>query len=560
MKKLDSETLDFLLQTDVIEELLPSIGKNPWQVLHLNTDNGPYRLGMWSMLLNKSAVKKAMKRDSWDLHRGDGRPGFSQSWTKGKEVTTYERFGNDDGFRPFVLYRSFWGAFPEYVELDEQFRLYHDLAEDKERGLLLSFDESGREIQVARITPDEVYVQLKYLRQFQAGTGLYLAIYFDSVRFSNISINGIPTYEQQLLDTNNMIRWQRYIAERDFITLKEYRTFSRVLGKIILPPPTIDKAGVWPFKIEDDRKAVSFIIGIDNEGNEIEHSSSPNKLSDYFGGNPGEPHYLTPVYFRREVMTKYFAEPERYTVSDGMLRCLSLWSCQIDNDLESHVVVFLGDLGRDLPYDEQLHWRQFNVLPEGGVSETNFRRSFLNQFTDPQSADLTFRHMYVTFNRNWEKVFGWPLFLPPSPGDEYLLDTVRIPVTNSQVELDEQIGHLTKLIVDSLNEKELTRVAGNLEEGTKGIGRLDGFLTTTQFPQREAVVQLLRDLQNLRSTGSAHRKGSGYEKIIAKLSVDPKKKPDTVRRLLEETIVALNALRIFYCGEEKTSAESADSS
>ena len=80
--------------------------------------------------------------------------------------------------------------------------------------------------------------------------------------------------------------------------------------------------------------------------------------------------------FRREVLAKYFAEPERYSVSDGQLTCLSLWSCQIDNDLPSHVVVFLGDLGRDLPYEERLHWRQFNVSPEGGVRETNFRRSF----------------------------------------------------------------------------------------------------------------------------------------------------------------------------------------
>src|SRR5512138_2781592 len=113
MKKPKPGTLDFLLQTDVIEEVLPSISKEPWQIVHLNADDDPHRFGIWSALLNKNAVKKAMKNDSWDLHRGDGKPGFSQSWSKGKEVTTYLRFGDDDGFRPFVLYRSFWGAFPE---------------------------------------------------------------------------------------------------------------------------------------------------------------------------------------------------------------------------------------------------------------------------------------------------------------------------------------------------------------------------------------------------------------------------------------------------------------
>ena len=500
-------------------------------------------------LLDEDAAVRAIDHDSWDLMRGDGKPGFSQSWPDGKAITTYHRFGSPDGVRPLVLYRSFHGAFPEYVEVDEEFRLYHDLAEDKTRGLLLSFDASGREVEVVRVTPNEVRARLKYLRQFQAGTGLHLAIYIDSVRYSQIALADVPADEQERIEKGGMIYWRRNVAKCKF--KKDYETFSRILCKVILPPPVREKAGIWPYKEDDDQRAVSFIIGVDEDGNELEHSSDPATLNNYFGANPGEPHYLTPVHFRREVLAKYFAEPERYNVSDGQLTCLSLWSCQIDNDLDSHVVVFLGDLGRDLPYDERLHWRQFNVTPEDGVSETNFRRSFLAQFTDAQSPNLTFRRAYVDITRDWEKVLGWLLFLAPSRGDEHLLDTVRIPVTNSQSELDEQIVHLTKLLVDSLNEKELAKRAGVLEEGTKGIGKLAGFLETTQFPERQSIVQLLRDLQTLRSTGSAHRKGSGYEKIIAKLGVDPTRKPDAVRRLLEEATAALRALRLHYCGDQE---------
>lgn len=550
MKNDYPETLEFLLQTDLIEKLLPRIGKEQWQTVHLINDDQPHRFSIWSAFLNKNALEKALSRDSWDLNRGDGKPGFSMSWPDGKETITYLRFGNDEGFRPLVLYRGFYGAFPEYLELDEEFRLYHDLADDKERGVLLSFDPSGREIEVARIAPNEINIQLKYLRQFQAGTGLYLVTYFDSVRYSHIPIDKVPSYERQLIDTDRMLRWERYVTERDFM-VKGYETVSRVFGKIIFSPPTIDKAGIWPFEDEGDKKVVAFIIGVDEDGNEIEHDANPDTLSNYFGANPKEPQYLTPVYFRREVLEKYFAEPERYLVSDGQLSCLGLWSCQIDNDLKSHVVVFLGDLGRDLPYDEQLHWRQFNVLPEGGVSETNFRRSFLNQFTDPRSPDLSFRHLYATLNQGWEKVFGWPLFLPLASGDKHLLDTVRIPVTNSQVELDEQISHLTKLLVDSLNEKELVKASVPVEEGTKGIGKFDAFLATTKFSEREIIIQLLRDLQTLRSTGSAHRKGTEYEKITAKLGINLKNKPYIIQRLLEQITVALTALNAYYCKDKK---------
>ena len=123
---------------------------------------------------------------------------------------------------------------------------------------------------------------------------------------------------------------------------------------------------------------------------------------------------------------------------------------------------------------------------------------------------------------------------------------MRVPVTNSQPEFDEQAGVLAKLLVDSLNEKELESRAGVLEEGAKGIAKLDGFLVATGFPQRQ-IVPLLRDLQALRSTGTAPRKGSAYEKVVAKLGVDLARKADTLRRILQEAADRLSALRLFYC-------------
>lgn len=544
-----SSDLEFLLHLDIIGELLPKIGKEKWQTLFRSADHPPHTFGMWCALLDNDAVDRASDHDCWDLMIGDGKPGFSQSWAGGKEVTTYHRFGTDGGVRPLVLYRSFHDAFPQYVEIDEEFRLYHDLAEDKTRRLLLAFDESGREIEVVRFSPREVQAQLKYLRQFQAGTGLHLAIYVDSIRYSNIPLGKIPATELERIEAGGATRWRRNIANCDF--KEEFETFSRMLCKVILAPPAPGKSGVWPFKDDDRERKVAFIIGVDENGNELEHTSDPGALSNYFGANPGAPHYLTPIYFRREVLAKYFAEPERYSVSDGRLACLSMWSCQIDNDLRSHVVVFLGDLGRDLPYEEQLHWRQYNVVPEGRMSETNFRRSFLAQFADAKSPDLAFRHEYAQITSDWMRVNGWPLFLEPSTGDVHLLDTIRIPVTNSQAEIDEQVGQLTKLLVDSLNEKELAARAGTLEEGARGITKLAGFLEKTQFPECLSVVQFLRDLQTLRSTGSAHRKGSGYEKIIAKLGIDPMRKPDAVRRFLEEATGALRALRLHFCAERE---------
>ena len=123
-----------------------------------------------------------MTSDSWDLSIGDGLPGFSQSYSDGSEVTTYHRFTTSDGVRPLVHRRHFHGAYPAYCELDEEFRLYHDLAEDKATGRLLDFDSSGREIEVTRITHDSVECRRRYLLEYLAGTQLNAALYVDSVR------------------------------------------------------------------------------------------------------------------------------------------------------------------------------------------------------------------------------------------------------------------------------------------------------------------------------------------------------------------------------------------
>jgi len=55
----------------------------------------------------------------------------------------------------------------------------------------------------------------------------------------------------------------------------------------------------------------------------------------------------------------------------------------------------------------------------------------------------------------------------------------------------------------------------------------------------------------LRSTGSGHRKGLAYDKTIAKLGVNPSRKPNAVARLLEEGVAMLRALRSQYIDTDK---------
>lgn len=115
------------------------------------------------------------------------------------------------------------------------------------------------------------------------------------------------------------------------------------------------------------------------------------------------------MFFRRAVLDKYYADPDRYQVQDGYLRAGAFWGLPVDNALYEHVAVFLGDLGR-LPEREQQYWRSFNVAPAGSLSETAIQRSFLNQFADTDRIEYRFYRAYKLLNEGWSSKFGWPIF------------------------------------------------------------------------------------------------------------------------------------------------------
>jgi len=535
----------YILQEDLIRDFIPSVGRKQWQAVYVSRDGNPDRFGVFSGLMPSTNLAAALAQESWDLTIGHGLPGFSESSRTGTKVTTYHRFGGFGEIRPLVIHRHFHGARPAYIEICEEFRHFHDLAEDRERGVFLDFDESGYPIDVAKAQKHSVEIQLRYLLQFLAATRLHLAIFFDVVRYSLIPLEDIPEDQRELKYTDDRSRYFRHVVKCDF--QPEYRTFSRLLGKVIISPPPLEQCGKWPFDECEAEAEVPFVIDVNSDGAPREFTSHPDKLSNYFDANTGAPNYLTPVYFRKEVLSKYYADSDRYSVSDGHLGCLGLWSVQIDNNHPTHIVVFLGDLGRDLPYEERLHWKQFNVPPEGGVSKTNFRRSFLAEFAPPEAEDLVFRTEYQSLNTAWRDAMGWFLFLQPEAGDEYVLATVLVPVTNSQSELDQQILALTKLLVDSLNEEALASHAGPGQKAEKGITKLERFLGSRGFPDAVTVIQFLRDLQALRSAGAGHRKGHRYDEILARLGASTQRSSEFMEHLLRKATDVIRTLGDHFC-------------
>ena len=271
----------------------------------------------------------------------------------------------------------------------------------------------------------------------------------------------------------------------------------------------------------DARDYVEFIIEVHDSGEKVTYTSNPNAVANFFGANPNAPNFLTQIHFQKGVLDKYYQKPSTYTVNSGVLHCGHEWGLPMDNNHDDKVCAWLGDLGR-IPYDEQLHWRAYNIPPRGELSETFYNNQILAVPTDGTRSEYLFRKSYENLRRVSEKHLGWPLLIPLGAEDRHHLKTLRIPSSDEQREFDELVLSLTKTIVDSLNEKKLREVISDdsVADAGTGIRLLEVVLKQLDEQHHAGHILYLRTLQSLRSTGVAHRKGKAYERALRKVGME----------------------------------------
>lgn len=255
------------------------------------------------------------------------------------------------------------------------------------------------------------------------------------------------------------------------------------------------------------------------------------------------PDYLCPVYFDKDVLDKYRKRSDIYFIEDGMLRCGSKWGLPIDNHHKDYVLVYLGDLGRDLPdVEEQRYWRGFNRPIEKKISRVKYERDFEANFAEATVQPYVFINAYNKLNSIWESKFSWSLFKELRNGDEYNFTSLHIPDGKSQSEFDSLVLSLNKVICDSLNEREIRKAITSKDSIVGSITMFERWLRESGKAGFEEHIKVLRNLQELRSSGTGHCKGENYKKICRKLSIEYGKFDDAFIALLDQVTGMLKYL------------------
>jgi len=452
--------------------------------------NGFHR---FPFLLPLNEKENFLSDRSWHKRNDDFNPSVQceESFIDRKQERKvyYMQHGNDSGAEALVRTRYYWKNYSAEIEIAEEFRLFWNLfhVHDKSRNILLYCDTDGTEHEVVRINGSRVEIQLRFLVDYLRAKQMHLALQLEGACWSKHTLVelGISPIEQE--DRGDLFHWWFNLSDK--LSMNDYHSSSLLSGKVIISCPG-DVEYHDPYE-GDDTTYPAFIVGQDTHGQPATDAWDEKK-----GGNVNA---LTPVFFQRAMLGRYFAEPDRYSVGDGHLRCSGFWDLRMDNDHPRHVVVWLKDLGQSLSRAEREHWRKYNTPPDGVPSKTFYMRNLRALPADPEMPDLRLKQLYSRVNQCWTERYDWPLWCEPQPEDQYVFQQAHVCLEENQTEFDQQNGLLAKLVIDFLNVTEITKALKMDKELPGGLNRLERFLTEARLPETKQQIEQLRVIQRLRS-------------------------------------------------------------
>lgn len=267
---------------------------------------------------------------------------------------------------------------------------------------------------------------------------------------------------------------------------------------------------IWSNPTGPEKKYASFIADDWKNDRIGEISCAPEALANYFTKSD-LPFEITPAFFRPEVLLKYKSDRQKYTLQERSVSCRGAWSLKtFDINEAGQVHTYLVYLSH-LPYEEQLHWKQYNEAPKAPISEralaTDMRGEFQFDYNPLQSLKGKLSELHR------QRASWWKLRA------DGLVRRSNYPVTNSPDEWSDEIVTLDQLLVEGFDEKWLRRKCGELGRSpalqSRSLKLVEECLVGLGFEEEHAreIVSPLHELHNLRSKLKSHASGETAQSI-----------------------------------------------
>jgi hypothetical protein len=249
-----------------------------------------------------------------------------------------------------------------------------------------------------------------------------------------------------------------------------------------------------------------------------EISCAPTALASYFEKDSPLPFQVTPAFFKPDVLLKYKADPEKYTLEHRSIRSRAGWFLKsYDVNEAGQIHAYLCDLA-NLPYTEQLYWQAFSDWPKGPISKRAYQTDFLGRFSTIADPLVDLKAAIRTLDQTMP---DWWL-----PRGEALAVAVHYPLTPSPEEWANAILALDQLVVEGFAPKtlksRLATVGRAFDKQWGSIRLLQECLVAGGLDQAEAalIVEPFKQIHSLRSKVKGHAAEQEKQALIKAARTD----------------------------------------
>ena len=406
-------------------------------------------------------------------------------------------------------FKGMKGSEASYYEVLQEYLHLTDIHWRPERRAYCRFDESGEFDHVVSITSNGdggsvtlVSFKREPLEQYLAASNSVLIRMFVFSLLRPERVFDVPDWSHQpktLNEANKLL--YRFNIEPG----KESHTRGVQIIHLSRPKSEIISSmrDSW---FEDDKGPYVEFIAHDYRNKCIARiSTDPDVSTNYFqAGENSLPFETSPAFFSPEVLHKYKADEDKYSVEGGMISCRSAWELRTyDVNEEGQVHTYICYL-RDLPYKEQLYWLSFNEKPKTGISQRAIETDFLAEFpsvAEPLDEVAHVIRAWIESGASW-----WKL------RDRALLERVSMPRTTSRKEWAEAFSSLSMLVIEGFQVKairvRLAEMGIAFDKEEKSLSLIEKFLIGRCELGVDERLNGLREVHLIRSKVSAHSGGS----------------------------------------------------
>ena len=442
----------------------------------------------------------------------------SYTWGGGRDDVWIERENGHWGSKTLkdaqqlVYGRHFEGLQGDgstYYEVLQEYSHVTDIHWRPEQHAYCRFDEHGEFDNIVSITSKSgiegvalVSFTRQELEQYLAASGSILIRMFDFTLLRHRKCERWPDGPDRIVkESDNLFYRQKVDVGKAAYTrgvqiVRPSREKSKIFSTI---------KGGWTQC--EDRQYCEFVAWDWRNERVVNISTDPSATTSYFdASNNTLPFEVSPVFFRSEVLSKYKADRDKYTVSEEhrFIYCRGGWELRtFDINEAGQIHTYIRYL-RDLPDDEQRYWQSFNEEPKAPISQ----RALLNDFKGEPTELIDPLEVILMILRHWAEsdLDWWKL------REERLLERVNTPRSDSRDEWAHAFSDLSKLVIEGFHTKairtRLKQMGIDFNDDDRSLALIEKALAVSESLDVGIRLSGLRTVQSIRSHVTSHSRGS----------------------------------------------------